>query len=205
MKIGMILLAAGYSRRFGSNKLLYKIEGKSMYLCSLERLLEVQRKMKKVYFGPKEKATGIDDKEKIIVAAAVVTQYEEIQKNAESMGVQVILNPHPAEGIASSMKLGLAEFSDTDACLFSVADQPWLKAETVIKLVKLFLDSGKGIACLSENGVPGNPCIFSRKYYPELMELTGDRGGKRVLNKHLEDTAFLEAENSRELRDLDCF
>lgn len=97
MKIGMILLAAGYSRRFGSNKLLYKIEGKSMYLCSLERLLEVQRKMKKVYLGPKEKATGIDDKEKIIVAAAVVTQYEEIQKNAESMGVQVILNPHPAE------------------------------------------------------------------------------------------------------------
>src|SRR5699024_1148906 len=141
--------------------------------------------------------------EKITISIAVVTQYEEIRRTAAQMEIPVILNPHPEEGIASSMKLGLAGFSDTDACLFSVADQPWLKAETVMKLVKLFLDSGKGIACLSENGVPGNPCIFSRKYYPERMELTGDRGGKRVLNKHPEDTVFLEAEDGRELKDVD--
>ena len=52
MKIGMILLAAGCSRRFGSNKLLYEIEGKPMYLRALERLLEVQR----IHFSPAEKA-----------------------------------------------------------------------------------------------------------------------------------------------------
>ena len=181
--------------------------------------MEVQRKRSAIHFSPDEKTAdkqGMKSQrgkaqlegnrrtgEKITISIAVVTQYEEIRRTAAQMRIPVIRNPHPEEGIASSMKLGLAGFSDTDACLFSVADQPWLKAETVMKLVKLFLDSGKGIACLSENGVPGNPCIFSRKYYPELMELTGDRGGKRVLNKHPEDTVFLEAEDGRELKDVD--
>ena len=153
MKIGMILLAAGCSRRFGSNKLLYEIEGKPMYLRALERLLEVQR----IHFSPAEKAADTQGRksqrgksaqpegnrrtgEKITISIAVVTQYEEIRRTAAQMEIPVILNPHPEEGIASSMKLGLAGFSDTDACLFSVADQPWLKAETVMKLVKLFLD-----------------------------------------------------------------
>ena len=222
MKIGMILLAAGCSRRFGSNKLLYEIEGKPMYLRALERLLEVQRKRSAIHFSPDEKAADKQGKkfqrgksaqpeenrrtgEKITISIAVVTQYEEIRRTAAQMEIPVIRNPHPEEGIASSMKLGLAGFSDTDACLFSVADQPWLKAETVTKLVKLFLDSGKGIACLSENGVPGNPCIFSRKYYPELMELARrQRRETRAEQASGRYGVFLEAEDGRELKDVDC-
>ena len=190
MKIGMILLAAGCSRRFGSNKLLYEIEGKPMYLRALERLLEVQR----IHFSPAEKAADTQGRksqrgksaqpegnrrtgEKITISIAVVTQYEEIRRTAAQMEIPVILNPHPEEGIASSMKLGLAGFSDTGACLFSVADQPWLKAETVMKLVKLFLDSGKGIACLSENGVPEIPVFSVENIIPSLWNSPATEAG----------------------------
>ena len=62
---------------------------------------------------------------------------------------------------------------------------------------------GKGIACVEHSGKTGNPCIFSRKYFGELMELEGDVGGKRVIRKHREDTAVLEVLDERELTDVD--
>ena len=49
----------------------------------------------------------------------------------------------------------------------------------------------------------GNPCIFSQKYYQELMEITGDRGGKQIIKKYPEDVAYLFVGDARELQDVD--
>ena len=87
--------------------------------------------------------------------------------------------------------------------MFTVSDLPWLRGETVLELIELFLREGKGIACVEHSGKTGNPCIFSRKYFGELMELEGDVGGKRVIRKHREDTAVLEILDERELTDVD--
>ena len=100
-------------------------------------------------------------------------------------------------------KNGLKEADDTEAFVFFTADQPWLRGETVLELIELFLREGKGIACVEHSGKTGNPCIFSRKYFGELMELEGDVGGKRVIRKHREDTAVLEVLDERELTDVD--
>ena len=48
----------------------------------------------------------------------------------------------------------------------------------------------------------GNPCIFSREYYQELMEITGDKGGKQIICAHKEDVVLCETEEA-ELRDVD--
>lgn len=53
------------------------------------------------------------------------------------------------------------------------------------------------------NGVSGNPVSFDRTYFPELMELTDDIGGKRVMNCHLEDVAWFDV-SLKELMDIDC-
>lgn len=204
MKIGMILLAAGYSRRFGSNKLLYEIEGRPMYLRTLDQLIQAGKELAEDKKENKRKEKNSrPQKQALVLETAVVTQYQEIKEAAKSQGVTVLINHHPEKGISSSLKTGLEYFKDTDACLFAVADQPWLTSGTIAGLVSLFLKSGKGIACVSKEKQPGNPCIFTRKYYPQLMALTGDKGGKRVLNAHLEDTAFFEAADSRETADMD--
>lgn len=188
-KLAIIILAAGSSRRFGRNKLLYLVEGEPMFLHALHKAVMVQNRMKEV-----------------ISSVVVVTQYWEIKEQAEKVGAKVIWNPSPEEGIASSMKLGLEAVRkdrDQDSCLFMVADQPWIKTETLEGLIRSFWNSHKGMAAAAINLEPGNPCIFSRKYDSELRKLTGDKGGKRVINAHPEDVELYEIKDGKELTDVD--
>ena len=72
-----------------------------------------------------------------------------------------------------------------------MSDQPWLEADTVVALTELFENEKKGMACIRWNGKTGNPCIFGQKYYEELMEISGDKGGKKIIKKHPEDWFWL--------------
>lgn len=198
MKIAMIMLAAGNSRRFGANKLLYEVDGIPMYRHVLGQLIQVKRQLEeglnRIY------TRNLPD---IKCRIAVVTQYDSIAETAVEQGIQVLYNPHPEKGISSSLRIGLNANLDADAALFTVSDQPWLTCDTICKLIQTFLDSGKEIACISCQGKMGNPCIFSKKYYEELLSLEGDKGGKRVIMKHLKDTCIYEVNDARELEDID--
>lgn len=129
MRIALIMLAAGNSRRFGGNKLLYEIDGNPMYRYILERLIAVAGaggQGKEVSSCVLETGSLKNIKQEMTVT--VVTQYEEIEEEARALGVPVYINPHPDEGISSSLKIGLKANLDADACLFTVSDQPWLTA-----------------------------------------------------------------------------
>ena len=216
MKIAMIMLAAGNSRRFGANKLLYEIDGIPMYRHVLEQLDDTKKKIENGYSEYSDIAEDNNSDivqsnnlyrnnitAKIICNVIVITQYDAVAEAARTKGIQVLYNPHPEDGISSSVKIGLNASQDADAVLFTVSDQPWLTSETICELIHVFLNSSKGIACVSCQGKMGNPCIFGRKYYNELLSLEGDKGGKRVILKHLDDTQVYEIEEGRELEDID--
>ena len=186
MKIAMIMLAAGNSRRFGANKLLYEVDGMPMYRHVQKQLVRAK--------------SHLDD---IRCDISVVTQYATIAETAGKQGLRVLYNLHPELGISSSLKIGLEANLDADAVLFTVSDQPWLTSETICGLIRAFLDSKKAAACVSYQEKMGNPCIFARKYYDELLALEGDKGGKKVLMRHLEDTCIYEVKDARELKDID--
>lgn len=185
----LIMLAAGNSRRFGANKLLYKIDGIPMYERTLSCLLKVQEEVLK--------KTGD------FCPVTVVTQYREIGEAAEKRGARVFYNPDPDQGISFSLKIGLKANKEADSCLFTVADQPWLTWESVMGLLEVFWESEKGMACMQSGENRGNPCIFSGKYYDGLFSLTGDVGGKRILNAYPMDIAVYRTEDKRELEDID--
>ena len=218
MKIAMIMLAAGNSRRFGANKLLYKIDGIPMYQHVLEQLDDTKKKIENSYSEYSDITEDNNSNSDIVqlnnlyrnnIAATiicniiVITQYDTIAEAVKTKGIPVLYNPHPEDGISSSVKIGLNASLDADAVLFSVSDQPWLTSETICELIHVFLNTSKGIACVSYQGKMGNPCIFGRKYYNELLSLEGDKGGKRVIMKHLDDTQVYEIEEGRELEDID--
>ena len=194
MKIAMIMLAAGNSRRFGANKLLYEIDGIPMYRHVLEQLDDTKKKIENIY---SEYSDITEDNNsdivqlnnlyrnnttaKIICNIIVITQYDAIAEAVKTKEIQVLYNPHPEDGISSSVKIGLNASLDADAVLFTVSDQPWLTSETICELIHVFLNTSKGIACVSCQGKMGNPCIFDRKYYNELLSLEGDKGGKKKI------------------------
>ena len=186
VKLAFIMLAAGNSRRFGSNKLMYEVDGVPMYQRTLRQLRKAAEK--------------IPDSRIILVTQP---QYSEIIDVVKGTGAEVLFNPQPERGIASSMQIGLESAKDADACMFTVADQPWLTAETIIALYDAFQSENKGMACTRHGEKTGNPCVFSEKYYKELMGITGDRGGKQVIKRHPEDVVYFKISDERELQDVD--
>ena len=98
---------------------------------------------------------------------------------------------------------------EPDAYVFFVADQPWLSertVETFLEFMKKVSDGDREshpIGCISCLGEPGNPVWFSAFYKDELLALSGDRGGKRVMKAHMDQVHFFEVEEERELWDVD--
>ena len=180
-------MASGFGTRFGSNKLLYMIKGKPLYLHALESLI-----------GAGEKLSP-----DIIVMIVVVSQYSEIISEAQNRGVQAVFNPDSQQGITASIKLGLSNLpKDTEHFGFFVADQPGIDSGIMEAWIRQYAASHKGIGCVSAGGHPGNPAVFSRKYIPELLALEGDRGGKQILLAHMADT-FLYPVDEQVLIDID--
>lgn len=192
MDIILVLLAAGDSRRFGENKLLYMLEGKPMY----EHIADTIGKLPDKQW-----------KEKIIV-----TQYKKIMENMKEWGYHIIENTESNLGISHSIHLAIEKIQlmyqtgviyRPYAICFIVCDQPYLRSATIETFVKGYVKSRKGIGCLCFHGERGNPVIFSDKYEEELLLLAGDVGGKKVLQSHMEDVYFYEVENFKELEDID--
>ena len=178
-RLGCVVMAAGIARRFGTNKLSAQWEGKSLIRRAMEAI-------------PTE----------LYCRRVVVTQYPEVTNLAKELSFTPIENTRPDLGISHTVALGLAALTDCDAVLFQVSDQPLLRRETVAELTRFYLARPECIAALSHGGVRGNPCIFPARFFPELLELSGDRGGSAVIKRHPEALALWESD-AGQLADVD--
>ena len=187
LPIGCAILAAGFSRRFGEDKLSAVIGGQTL----LERAFQAV---------PAEEFS----------AAAVVLPDRGGAENASPLdglaaryGFSVLRNPNRLQGISASVRLGTEYLMDRcDAIAYLTADQPLLRRESVGKLLDLWRATPGKIAALAHDGVRGNPCVFPAKFFPELLALEGDRGGSAVIRRHPSDLILLEVP-AEELLDAD--
>src|SRR5574344_1743413 len=178
--VGCLVMAAGNARRFGDNKLAAPVEGKTL----IERARDAV---------PKEVFTRV----------VVVTQYTEGESLAVERGLTVLWNKHPDWGISHTIRLGTTELQkDCGAICYMVSDQPLLKRESIAGAVDLYRRHPDCIVGLSHGGKRGNPCIFPREFFPELLELREDHGGNTVIRRH-EDRLLLYEVGKQELTDVD--
>lgn len=168
-KIGCLLMAAGNASRFQSNKLLAEFRGKPLVLWALERIDPAR-----------------------FSQVTVVTQYPEICTMAEEFGFPWLKNDHPDWGAAYTIRLGTEAMAQCDAILYLVADQPLLDAAAIARILETWQETPDRIVAPAHDGRTGNPCIFPREFFPELCQLQGDVGGKRVIKAHLDRLLTVE-------------
>jgi molybdenum cofactor cytidylyltransferase len=173
MRRAAIILAAGMSKRFGTdNKLLYEINGQTMIRNIVSKL----------------------QGSKVFEKVVVVLGYEakKILEDIAEFKVESVFCPTYAEGMAESIKCGLSAIKDYDVALFVPADMPYLQLVDIEK-VALAVDSKRyTIATAYARDYIGVPTAFSLSHhFNELSKIEGDRGAKPILKEHEQSVFFL--------------
>ena len=181
-KIGCVIMASGMARRFGSNKLLHDFRGAPV----------VRRILDTMTAAP-------------LAARVVVTRHREIRDICAEMKIPVVLHDLPEQ--SDTVRLGveylLEHCSGMTGCMFAASDQPCLTAESVSALCEAFGGAPENIWRLAWQGTVGNPVLFPRSTFRELLNLPTGKGGGAVVKKHPELVRTVEVRDERELVDVD--
>lgn len=168
--IHILYLAAGQSRRYGSNKLLELRNGKPLYRYGLDAIRTAVRNRKDC-------------------TLTVVTCWQKITDDCTADRIRCIFCEDSHRGISYSIRAGIHScepLTSEDYLCFSVADQPALTPESIGRLLDTVSEQPL-TACLSCGDQSGNPTLFSAILADELCALEGDRGGKAVMRRHPEN------------------
>lgn len=164
-KVAAVVLAAGSSSRLGRPKQLLEWEGSPLlFHLTLQAILsKAQRTM--------------------VVLGYEIGRLAQILIGLDAL---VIENPNWREGVSSSIRraVEVANSERIDGLLFMTSDQPLVTTDTLNRLLEACDRSGKTIAASQYDDTLGVPALFLRPHFPELLELTGDRGAQRIIARH---------------------
>lgn len=181
-QIGLILLAAGLSRRMGGpNKLLQLYRGEPLVAHALKA------------------AAGVNVVDRIVVTGRDALEIEAI---ASRFDFRPIHNSGFERGLGSSIAVGAAAMTSRLAGFFiALGDMPDVRASDYLALANAFRPGA--IIVPVYRGARGHPVLFCASYQAELAGLTGDAGAKRVILAHARAVEEIETGNPGVLRDLD--
>ena len=182
-EFAIVILAAGAGTRFGGNKLNALVRNKPLYEHTLERVEAFSA-----------------------FPAYIVTGSEEIAREAEQKDIATVWNKEPERGIALSLTLGLKKALEDrpglKGILFTVCDQPGLDTSTMQQIFRTTSRHPGSIVCAGSGERTGNPVCWDRTFFPELLTLEGDEGGRQIMRKYREKVRIVQAD-PEELKDID--
>ena len=184
-RIAAILLAAGRSTRMGGpNKLLAEIGGRPLVRITAEQALASRARPVIVVTGH---------------------QRDKVEAALKGLDVRTVHNPNFAEGLSTSVKTGLAAVPETaDGAIVCLADMPQVTAPLIDKLVGAFdPERGALVVIPTIDGKRGNPVVWARRFFPELMGLDGDVGARHLIGRYPEAVAEVALTDTAALVDVD--
>ena len=159
-----VILDAGKSSRVGKIKQLLPLSGKAILSYVIEAAI-----------------ASLLDKVILVLGHAA----REIQQMLNYPEISIVYNPMYDRGQSYSVKYGLREVDrSVDAVMFLLADQPLVQPETINKLITAYAEERSLIVLPTFQGKRGNPVLFDRRLFQRLKNLSGDSGGKDLIDEY---------------------
>jgi molybdenum cofactor cytidylyltransferase len=183
-RIAAIVLAAGLSSRMGSNKLLAPVSGAPMVRHAVEAALSSAAETTIVVTGHRA---------------------EEVRRAISPLTPLFVENRDYSKGLSASLKCGLGQVPHGyDGALILLGDMPGVSAGLLDKLISAFDPSeGRAICVATHHGKRGNPVLWARRFFEEIMALEGDVGARHVIAQNAELVCEVEADDDGPLTDID--
>jgi len=182
-RVSAVILAAGMSTRMGALKQLLPLNGRTL----LENVLESVRK------------SQVDE-----VVLVLGFEADTIQEKIPLDRVKVVVNEAYREGMGASVRVGIEQVSpDADAALVMLADQPFVKPDSLDRLIHIYAEQKPQIVIPVYQGFRGNPVLLDRSVFPELLNLGGDIGCRAIFGSHTENILKVPVEDIGVLVDID--
>ena len=184
-KIHAVILAGGQSKRMGTkNKLLVPINGKPMIALTAETIIA-------------SKASS--------VAAVTGFEHQKIQGAIKNSNIEFIHNKNFQNGISSSVVTAIKSApEDCSAILIGLGDMPKITVSHINKLIDAYNPlEGRAICVPTWKGKRGNPVLWARRFFPEMLQLKGDFGAKELMGKYAELVVEVEMNDNGIIIDID--
>ena len=185
LSVAGLILAAGQSTRFGSNKLIEPVLGEALIRKTVTSWL-------------KSKISGL--------YVVIGHQGHDIVQALEGFDFETIANSRFEAGLASSLATGIEELQNKyDFVLIGLGDMPYVKSETMNSLIDAATlnrhNAKLWIPCFQDQR--GNPVLWSRSAFPDLAALEGDQGGRQLFEKFETAMQQVPVQDPGILRDID--
>ena len=181
--IWAVILAAGESRRMGTQKLLLPFGDATVIESVVLTAL----------------ASRVDR-----VLAVLGADRDAVRQKLEPFGIDFVINENFVKGMLSSVQAGFAALPPAaEAAVVMLSDQPFLPAGVVDAVVEAFRRSGKGIVVPAFQGRRGHPVLIGLKYRDEVLALDPTDGLRRLMRAHPDDIFEAAVEDANILRDMD--
>ena len=183
--IAGLLLAAGRSTRMdGPNKLLEEINGRPLVRIAAEQMLASRAKPVIVVTGH---------------------QQERLERALAGLPVTFVHNPDFADGLSTSLKAGIAAVpAEADGAVVALGDMPQVTPTLIDRLIAAFdPERGALVAIPTIAGKRGNPVLWARRFFPDLMAVEGDVGARHLIGGYAEAVAEVPVEDAAALTDVD--
>jgi molybdenum cofactor cytidylyltransferase len=184
-RIAALLLAAGQSSRMGGpNKLLADVDGRPMVVRTATRLLASRARP---------------------LVAVLGKDAEAVDAALGRLPVERVHNPDYAQGLSTSLKRGLAALpEEVDGVLVCLGDMPLVAGRDLDRLIAAFNPlEGRAIIVPTRHGKRGNPVLWARRFFAEMLPLAGDVGARHLIGEHAELVAEVEMDSDNVLVDID--